>query len=147
MGCYGIGVSRTLAAIVEQHNDKAGICWPTCIAPYDVEIIPLDVHDEYVWPQALNAAQILSQQGIEVLLDDRRERPGVKFNDADLIGLPLQIVFGKRSLERGVCELKIRATGERIECKLDEIETKVKELRAQRSQEEQQLLQTGIIGA
>lgn len=121
MGCYGIGVSRTLAAIVEQKNDEHGICWPVSVAPYEVEVIPLDISDDLVWPAARQIARDLSDAGIETVLDDRKERPGIKFNDADLYGFPYQIVCGKRSVKNGMCELKCRATGERVEVSLDEV--------------------------
>lgn len=123
MGCYGIGVSRTLAAVVEQHHDDAGICWPVCVAPYEVEIIPLDVNDDFVWPVAERLAQALIDAGIEVLIDDRRERPGVKFADADLIGLPYQVICGKRGVKNGVVEVKDRASGNRLELPVDDVVT------------------------
>jgi prolyl-tRNA synthetase len=121
MGCYGVGVSRTLAAVVEQHNDEHGICWPVSVAPYEVEVIPLDVDDDLVAPAADKVARGLADAGIEVVLDDRKERPGVKFNDADLYGFPYQVVFGKRAVSKGMCELKDRATGERTDVALDEV--------------------------
>lgn len=128
MGCYGIGVSRTLAAVVEQHNDEHGIIWPVSVAPYEVEVIPLDTKDDLVWPEAQRIASQLAEAGIEVVLDDRDERPGVKFNDADLYGFPYQIVLGKRAVKDGMCELKNRATGERETIALDHIVAKMEEL-------------------
>ena len=125
MGCYGVGVSRTLAAVVEQHNDENGIVWPVSVAPYEVSIVPLDVNDELVWPAAQKVADELSQAGIEVVIDDRKERPGVKFADNDLMGFPYQLVFGKRAVKNGCCELKDRATGERVEVAIDEVAEKV----------------------
>ena len=125
MGCYGVGVSRTLAAVVEQHNDENGIVWPVSVAPYEVSIVPLDVNDELVWPAAQKVADELSQAGIEVVIDDRKERPGVKFADNDLMGFPYQLVFGKRAVKNGCCELKDRATGERVEVAIDEVTEKV----------------------
>ncbi len=125
MGCYGVGVSRTLAAVVEQHNDENGIVWPVSVAPYEVSIVPLDVNDELVWPAAQKVADELSQAGIEVVIDDRKERPGVKFADNDLMGFPYQLVFGKRAVKNGCCELKDRATGERVEVSIDEVAEKV----------------------
>ncbi|MDU4970423.1 MAG: proline--tRNA ligase, partial [Atopobium minutum] len=86
MGSYGIGVSRALAAVIEQYHDAHGIFWPVSVAPYEVEVIPLDIQDEVVWPVATEIASELSKLGVDVLLDDRKERPGVKFADADLIG-------------------------------------------------------------
>ena len=125
MGCYGVGVSRTLAAVVEQHNDENGIVWPVSVAPYEVAVVPLDVHDELVWPAAEKVAGQLAEAGIEVVIDDRKERPGVKFADNDLMGFPYQLVFGKRAVKGGNCELKDRASGERVEVSIDEVADKV----------------------
>ena len=108
MGCYGVGVSRTLAAIVEQHNDEDGIIWPMSVAPAHVCVIPLTVGDEEVFPVAERIAKELAEQGLEVVLDDRDERAGVKFADADLIGWPVQVVVGKRGVKEGVVEVKRR---------------------------------------
>ncbi len=113
MGCYGVGVSRSLAAVVEQHNDKFGMSWPLSIAPAHVCIIPLTVGDELVQPTAETIAADMASLGFEVVIDDRSERAGVKFADADLIGWPLQIIVGARSLAEGKIELKRRRTGER----------------------------------
>lgn len=121
MGCYGIGVSRTVAAVVEQHHDDNGIIWPVSVAPYEVEVIPLSVGDDVVWPVALQVADELANQGIEVVLDDRKERPGVKFNDADLMGFPFQVVCGKKAVKNGNVEVKDRATGERSELPISEL--------------------------
>lgn len=128
MGCYGIGVSRTLAAIVEQHHDEHGIIWPVSVAPFEVEIIALDVDDELVWPVAQDIAEGLVRAGVEVVVDDRTERPGVKFNDADLMGFPYQIVCGARGLKKGVVELKHRAGGERQELPAGEAVERVAQL-------------------
>ncbi len=128
MGCYGIGVSRTLAAVVEQHNDEHGICWPVCVAPYEVEVVPLDVHDEVVWPIAESIAQQLVDLGIEVVVDDRKERPGVKFADADLMGFPYQIVCGKKAIKNGNVEVKVRATGERNEVPISDVASMLAEM-------------------
>lgn len=121
MGCYGIGVSRTLAAVVEQSHDEHGIIWPVSVAPYEVAVIPLDIHDETVWPVAQRLAEGLIKAGIEVIVDDRGERPGIKFNDADLMGFPYQIVCGKKALAHACVEVKNRATGERTEVPVDEV--------------------------
>ena len=110
---------------MEQHNDENGIVWPVSVAPYEVSIVPLDVNDELVWPAAQKVADELSQAGIEVVIDDRKERPGVKFADNDLMGFPYQLVFGKRAVKNSCCELKDRATGERVEVAIDEVAEKV----------------------
>lgn len=113
MGCYGVGVSRTLAAIVEQHNDEDGIIWPMSVAPAHVCVIPLTVGDKEVFPVAERIAKELAEQGFEVVLDDRDERAGVKFADADLIGWPVQVVVGKRGVKEGVVEVKRRGESEK----------------------------------
>lgn len=112
MGCYGVGVSRTVAAIVEQHSDEGGIAWPMSVAPAHVCVIPLSL-DDGVLPVAEKIATQLSDFDLEVVIDDRKERPGVKFADADLIGWPLQVIIGKRGLENGTIEVKLRRTGEK----------------------------------
>jgi prolyl-tRNA synthetase len=121
MGCYGVGVSRTLAAIVEQHSDENGIIWPVSVAPAHICIIPLSNDDEVV-SVAEKIATNASSLGFEVVVDDRKERPGVKFAEADLIGWPLQVIVGKRGLENGTVELKRRRTGERRDVSLDVLE-------------------------
>ncbi len=113
MGCYGVGVSRSMAAIVEQHNDENGICWPLSVAPAHVCVIPLNVGDDLVQPAAEKLALDLEKLGLEVVIDDRNERAGVKFADADLIGWPLQVVVGKRGLAEQKVEIKSRRDGER----------------------------------
>lgn len=112
MGCYGVGVSRSLAAVIEQHNDENGICWPVSVAPLEVAVVPLAADGE-VFEVAESIWNALADLGVEVVLDDRDERAGVKFADADLIGWPYQVVVGKKGLAEGVIELKTRATGER----------------------------------
>ena len=134
MGCYGIGVSRTLAAIVEQHNDENGIVWPVSVAPYEVAVIPLACGDDVLQPLAEKVAAELAEQGIEVVLDDRDERPGVKFADNDLMGFPFQVVIGKKSAAAGNVELKCRATGERTVVPAAEVATQLAEaIKAQRA--------------
>ena len=118
MGCYGVGVTRVMAAIIEQCHDDAGIYWPMSVAPAHVCIVPLTVGDDVVMPVAERIAAELASIGFDVAIDDRKERAGVKFNDADLIGWPLQIVVGKRGLEAGNVEVKLRRTGERKEVSL-----------------------------
>lgn len=108
MGCYGIGVSRLIAAIIEQNNDASGIIWPKEVAPYHIVILPLDVADPILMQEAKNLHDGLEAAGVGVLIDDRDERAGVKFNDADLIGVPLIVVLGKKNLEQGKIEVKTR---------------------------------------
>jgi prolyl-tRNA synthetase len=114
MGCYGIGVSRTMAAIVEQYHDDRGIIWPLSVAPFSVHLIPVNIKDESQKQLADQLYEMLQKHGIEVLYDDRNERAGVKFADSDLIGIPFRITVGKRA-EEGIVELKIRKTGETLE--------------------------------
>ena len=108
MGCYGIGVSRTLQAIVEQSNDADGIIWPAAVAPCQVNLLILDPDDAEVVAQAEALGQALEARGIDVFVDDRAERPGVKFKDADLIGLPVRVVAGAKSLAKGGFEIRRR---------------------------------------
>ena len=118
MGCYGIGISRTLAAIVEQHHDDAGIIFPVSVAPYEATVVALDAKGE-VLETATDIAGRLTDVGLDVIFDDRKERPGVKFAEADLMGFPYQVVIGKRGLKSGLAEVKCRETGEREDVALD----------------------------
>ncbi len=127
MGCYGIGVSRTAAAAVERYHDKDGIQWPMDIAPYQVSIVPVNVGDELQMSTAKSIYNSLRWDGIEVVLDDRDERPGVKFKDADLIGFPIRITAGK-TLSEGVVEIKVRSTVEMFKVPVEETVEKVLEL-------------------
>ena len=121
MGCYGVGVSRTLAAVVEQSHDDAGIIWPVPVCPAEVCVIPLVVKDDLVQPAAEDVAKKLADAGVEVMIDDRKERAGVKFADADLIGWPVQVIVGKRGLAEGKLEVKVRATGEKMDVAIDDL--------------------------
>ncbi len=121
MGCYGIGVGRTMAAAIEQNHDEHGIIWPLAIAPFEAVVLPLQMNKEEVTAAGERLYRALSDAGIETLLDDRDERAGFKFNDADLIGYPLQVIIGGKSLEKGLVEVKIRKSGERKELPLDEV--------------------------
>jgi prolyl-tRNA synthetase len=112
MGCYGIGVSRTMAATIEQHNDEAGIIWPVAIAPYHVVIVPISSKDETQMSLSREIYQNLNASGIETVFDDRNERPGVKFKDADLIGYPLKVTVGPKTINEKIIEVKVRRTGE-----------------------------------
>ncbi|HCG98834.1 MAG: proline--tRNA ligase [Candidatus Aquicultor primus] len=119
MGCYGIGVSRLMAAAIEQHNDEGGIIWPMAIAPYHVEIVVLNYDRDEQQELADDLYNGLTGRNIEVLLDDRMESAGKKFADADLIGIPVQVVIGARTLKSGNIEVKVRATGERRDVPLE----------------------------
>lgn len=110
MGCYGVGISRTMAAIVEQSHDENGIIWPVSVAPYHVIITVVKAKDEVQSALAEKMEQALTEQGVEVLVDDRDERPGVKFKDADLIGIPVRITVGKKAAD-GIVEYKLRSGG------------------------------------
>lgn len=120
MGCYGIGVSRVVAACIEQNNDADGIVFPPPLAPFDLQILNLDPKSADVSAKADELYTLLSAEGFDVLLDDREERPGVKFKDADLLGLPMQLVLGGKGLGRGIIEAKNRKTGEKSELPLDD---------------------------
>jgi len=109
MGCYGIGVSRLIAAIIERHHDEQGIIWPLAVAPFDVEILPLQIHEARVMQTARDLYGALQQAGFQVLLDDRDETAGRKFNDADLIGIPLRLTISKKGLQHNKVEIKHRA--------------------------------------
>jgi prolyl-tRNA synthetase len=119
MGCYGIGISRLITAIIEQNNDEQGIVWPMSVAPYHVHLIPTKVKDEEQMRIAEQLYERLTAQGVEVLMDDRDETVGVKFKDSDLIGLPLRITVGKRAGE-GIVEFKVRKTGESQELTIEQ---------------------------
>jgi prolyl-tRNA synthetase len=124
MGSYGIGPARIAAASIEQYNDKDGIIWPKSIAPFDVEILPLNMKDAKTVELAERLYKDLSNAHIEVLMDDREERAGVKFKDADLIGIPTHIIIGEKNLKEGLIEIKDRNTKESVKVKIeDAIET------------------------
>ena len=120
MGCYGIGITRTVAAAIEQNHDDAGIIWPKPLAPADVHIVPLNWNDETTRTTAEDVYAKLQRAGADVLLDDREERPGVKFKDADLLGMPLRVTIGGKSLARGVVELKQRTNGTMTEVPVEQ---------------------------
>ncbi|MGD8576078.1 MAG: proline--tRNA ligase [Thiohalophilus sp.] len=122
MGCYGIGVSRVVAAAIEQNHDERGIIWPEAIAPWQVVILPLNMHkSQRLRETAEQFYMELQQAGIDVLLDDRKERPGVMFADMELIGIPHRIVIGERSLDKGVVEYKARRETEAQEVPVDQV--------------------------
>ena len=125
MGCYGIGVTRTIAAAIEQNHDDAGIVWPMPLAPFQVAIVPVNATDERLRATAERLYAELTERGVDVLLDDRDERPGVKFKDADLIGHPLRITVGPRALERDAVELKRRSEKAATEVPVAEVAARV----------------------
>jgi prolyl-tRNA synthetase len=128
MGCYGIGVGRTVAAAIEQSYDQNGIVFPMPIAPFRVLILPVNIKIEFLKEAAEELYQTLSEKGIEVLYDDREETPGVKFKDADLIGIPLRVTLGEKNLKKGLVEIKRRRTGEIFLVKKEEVFSKIEEL-------------------
>ncbi|HOT46658.1 MAG TPA: proline--tRNA ligase [Spirochaetota bacterium] len=127
MGCYGIGVNRTMAAVVEQHNDDKGIIWPAALAPFDIHLVGLGKGDDEV-KKADEIYDLLTDKGFEVLYDDRKASPGVKFADADLVGLPVRITIGKNYFQTGEAEVKLRSGGDVLKVKKDELADKVREL-------------------
>ncbi|MCH4058041.1 MAG: proline--tRNA ligase [Lactobacillaceae bacterium] len=120
MGCYGIGVSRLLSAIIEQHSDDHGIIWPRNVAPFDVHLIPVNIKKQEQLDVTAELEKVLHDAGYTYLTDDRNERAGVKFADSDLIGLPLRITVGKKAAD-GIVEVQLRATGEKLEVKKEDL--------------------------
>lgn len=128
MGCYGIGVTRTVAASIEQNHDDDGIIWPVTIAPYEAVIIPANNKSEEVMAAARKLYEDMEDGRDEVVLDDRNERAGIKFKDADLIGYPVRVTIGKKWQQSGCVEIKIRRSGEVVEVPLEEAKDKVLEI-------------------
>ncbi|MDD3375503.1 MAG: proline--tRNA ligase [Candidatus Omnitrophica bacterium] len=128
MGCYGIGVSRLIATIIEKNNDDAGILWPKEVAPFDVEILPLQTADKDVMDAAEQYYEAFEKLGIDALIDDRDESPGRKFKDSDLIGILIKVVIGKRTLADNKVEIKNRQTGEAFEIDRDAVLSKIQEM-------------------
>jgi len=113
MGCYGIGVTRIVAAAIEQNHDERGIIWPRAMAPFAVALVPLNMDKSEAVAEATESLyQQLSKAGIEVFMDDRKERPGVKFAEMELIGIPVRVTIGDRSLAEGNVEIQERGNGE-----------------------------------
>jgi prolyl-tRNA synthetase len=135
MGSYGIGLGRTVAAAIEQYYDQNGIIFPMPIAPFQVLILPVNIKIDLLRETAEQLYQGLSEKGVEVLYDDREETPGVKFKDADLIGIPLRITLGEKNLKKGLVEIKKRKTGEIILVKKEETVSKIKEMITQEMRE------------
>ena len=128
MGCYGIGVNRIIAGLAETKYDENGLIWPMAVAPYEVLVIPLNVADTEVMSVAENVYAALQEQGIDVLMDDRDARPGFKFKDADLIGIPLRVVIGGKGLKDGVAEVKLRTEASPTLVGLDQVVGQVTEM-------------------
>jgi prolyl-tRNA synthetase len=128
MGSYGIGVERIMACFIEQHHDDKGIIWENPLAPYDVQLIALNMKNELVVKTSEKIYNELQQNGANVLFDDRDAAAGFKFNDADLLGMPIQIVIGEKKLKENKCEVKIRKTGEGFDADLNEVMEKVKKM-------------------
>ncbi|MEI0539130.1 proline--tRNA ligase [Brachyspira pulli] len=126
MGCYGIGVNRALASVIEQNYDDKGIIFPISVAPYEAIVVAIDKEREESFQKAEEIYNALNALGVETMFDDRKERLGVKLNDCDLIGIPMRIMVGKKSLQRGVVEFKLRSSSESIEIKVEEIVEYVK---------------------
>ena len=128
MGCYGIGVGRTMAAAIEQNNDKDGIVWPRAIAPFEVVVAVVNAKKDDQLAYGESIYKECQAVGIDTLLDDRKERAGVKFKDCDLIGYPLRVTIGPKAVEGDTIEIKVRKTGEVLICQRGEYLAKVKEL-------------------
>lgn len=126
MGCYGIGVSRLVAAAIEQNHDANGIIWPFSVAPFHVLLLPINYKDQSIREATDNLYGELQKHGVEVLLDDRDERPGVKFKDADLVGIPLRVTIGAKGLEKGCLELRLRRDGKTEEVPVADGATKIR---------------------
>jgi len=127
MGCYGIGVSRILAAAIEQNHDENGIIWPAAIAPFHVSLVPINMHkSQRLRDAVMKLYEELQDSGIEVLLDDRKERPGVMFSDAELIGIPHRLTFGERGLDAGTIEYRSRKDSENTDIQLSEVTNFIK---------------------
>jgi prolyl-tRNA synthetase len=120
MGSYGIGVERSLAAVVECHHDDAGIVWPTQVAPFEVAVVLISPNDDAAVKKAEALYEQLGAAGIDVVLDDRDERPGVKFRDVELVGIPYRVTVGGRGLAKGVVEVTTRAGRETTEVPVGE---------------------------
>ena len=128
MGCYGIGINRIMASAIELYNDENGIIWPISIAPFEVIVTPVNQDEPDVVKVAEELYHRLTDAGVEVLLDDRDLRGGIKFKDADLIGIPIRVTVGKKSVVEGNVEVKLRAKAESERVAIDKAEAKVMEL-------------------
>jgi len=128
MGSYGIGVERVMACYIEQNHDAGGIIWDKAVAPFQVHLLGLNLKKPEIVGACEKIYNNLKEKGIEVLFDDRDVTAGFKFNDADLLGMPIQVVIGEKKLKENKCEVKIRRTGERFDVELEDLMKKVIEL-------------------
>ena len=128
MGCYGIGIGRTAAASIEQNHDEKGIIWPMPLAPFHVHLVPVNVKDKPTMDAAETIYKALAEAEVDVLMDDRDERAGVKFNDADLIGIPIRLTIGNKTLKENSAEMKMRNSNDVSLIRLDEVKKKVLEI-------------------
>ncbi|MBI3988500.1 MAG: proline--tRNA ligase, partial [candidate division NC10 bacterium] len=131
MGSYGIGPARIAAAAIEQNHDKDGIIWPPSIAPFQVHLLVVNAADPKMWELSEKLYGQLQEAGLQVLYDDRDERPGVKFKDADLVGIPVRLTVGAKAIKEGVVEIRVRRSGEEVRVRPEEVVSKVKALYAQ----------------
>jgi prolyl-tRNA synthetase len=127
MGCYGIGVGRTVAAAIEQNHDKDGIVFPIPVSPFEVTILPLQMHETTVVEVAEKIYKHLLDDNVDVLIDDRDERAGVKFTDADLLGVPVRVTVGLRGVKNGQVEIKLRAESESVDVPVKDAPAFIKE--------------------
>lgn len=128
MGCYGIGIGRTVAAAIEQNNEEGGAVFPLSIAPFEVSIIPLNINDDNVCSVSWSIYEKLAENGVDVIIDDRDATAGVKFNDADLLGTPIQVTVGRKSLQDNSVEIRDRRSGEKIKVNTDRIESEIERM-------------------
>ena len=128
MGCYGLGIGRTVAAAIEQGHDEKGILWPVPLAPFEVTVMSLNPNDPQVTDVSNKIYRELSSSGVDVLYDDREERAGFKFKDNELIGIPYQVIVGSKGVAKGVVELGFRKTGEKKEVVIDEVVSEIHHL-------------------
>ncbi len=128
MGCYGIGIGRTVAAAIEQNHDESGMKFPKALAPFEVSVLPLKIKDEEILKESERIYSELIEAGYEAIIDDRDVGPGFKFKDAELIGVPIIVAVGPRTIKEGEAEVKVRKTGDSRNIKLQVVVNKVKEL-------------------
>ncbi|NLJ50218.1 MAG: proline--tRNA ligase [Candidatus Atribacteria bacterium] len=129
MGCYGIGIGRTMAAAIEANHDENGIKWPWNIAPYEIVVIPVKLKNQVIVELAESISQQLVGEGYEVIWDDRDVSAGYKFKEADLIGFPIQIIVGEKALKNSILEIKIRSNGKRLDCSRDQLFAMIKKMK------------------